>query len=133
MAVQIVRPTTAFNDTSRSTKRPRVKEGSHLAFIRSLPCLACGRPGPSEAAHIRMGDPRFAKRPTGGGEKPSDRWVTPLCSECHRTGPDAQHSRNEREWWASRGIDAIVVAAALHAETGDHEAAAVILRHKGDA
>lgn len=131
MAVQIVRPATAFQDTSRRRKQPRVKEESHLAFIRSLPCCVCGKHGPSEAAHIRMADARYAKRASGTAEKPSDRFTVPLCPRCHRLGPDAQHSMNERVFWEIQKIDVIVVAAALHAFSGDEEAAALILRTRG--
>lgn len=131
MAVQIVRPATAFQETNRRRKQPRVKQEAHLAFIRSLPCCVCGKHGPSEAAHIRMSDARYAKRGTGGAERPSDRWAVPMCPHHHRTGPDAQHSMNERVFWEHQGIDVIVVAAALHAFSGDEEAAELILRTRG--
>src|SRR3546814_4861401 len=62
--------------------------------IRDLPCLVCGT-APVEAAHIRSGSLQFAKRPTGGAEKPSDKWSLPLCAEHHRTGDMAQHRSEE--------------------------------------
>src|SRR5262245_62981078 len=61
-------------------KRPRQKSETHLDFVRSLPCLICGDNTSTEAAHIRMGDASIAKRPTGMGEKPSDRKSTRLNS-----------------------------------------------------
>jgi hypothetical protein len=38
------------------------------------------------------------------GEKPDDRRTLPLCAQHHLTGPDAQHSSNERRWWEQWGI-----------------------------
>ncbi|XWN29715.1 MAG: hypothetical protein ROR55_19755 [Devosia sp.] len=131
MSLRIVRPDTAFADTGRRNKRPRAHEVDHLAFIRGLPCLCCHARPPSEAAHIRMADRRFAKRATGMAERPDDRWAVPLCSMCHREGPDAQHRANEAAWWREQGIDAVVVAAALHAYTGDEESARDILKMRG--
>lgn len=115
---EIERPATAFQGTK--TKRPRVHDRDHLTFIRGLPCLICGKHG-SEAAHVRYGDDRYKKRETGGAEKPDDKWTVPLCAEHHRTGPDAQHNANERDWWASKGIDPLHLALMLFAHSGEDE------------
>jgi len=49
----------------------------HLAFVRQLPCVACGKAAPSESAHVRTGT-------DGGiGMKPGDRYTVPLCINCH--------------------------------------------------
>jgi hypothetical protein len=40
------------------------------------------------------------------GEKSSDKWALPLCGKHHRE----QHSMNEREFWASYGIDPFALA-----------------------
>ena len=78
---------------------------AHLKFIRSLPCLACGKFPPSQAAHIRCGT-------DGGiGLKPSDRYVVPLCDACHA----AQHQLGERSFWAAVDIDPLPYASALWA------------------
>ncbi|MGH6725120.1 MAG: hypothetical protein ACREB8_01075 [Pseudolabrys sp.] len=113
-------------DTLRQ-RRPRVQDAAHLAWIRTLPCLVTGRREGIEAAHVRYSDPRFAKRQAGIGEKPDDRWTVPLHHETHRTGPEAQHNSNERAWWVARGIDPVMVAAALYANSGDDDAAHQIL------
>ena len=67
---------------------PRVEDAKYLARIRELPCCVCGRPGPSDAAHIRMSDAawggHWGKRSTGMQEKPSDRWALPLCRPSYR-------------------------------------------------
>ncbi len=85
-------------------RQPRVREPAYLNWIRSLPCLNCGKPPRSEAAHIRAGYPADGWRPTGMQERPSDRRTAPLCRSCHRDGPKAQHAAGERSWWEARGI-----------------------------
>jgi hypothetical protein len=65
-----------------------VRDKKHLNFIRSLPCLICGVFG-SEAAHLRKGT-------DGGiGLKPSDKFTTPLCHNCHAE----QHRVGELRFW----------------------------------
>lgn len=109
---------------SRGIKRAREQAHDHLRFVHGLPCLVCGAPG--ECAHIRMGNMLRGKPPTGKSEKPSDKWVVPLCPDHHRNGPDAQHNMNEAEWWARQGIDPIATAALLWTVTGDQAAAELI-------
>lgn len=86
----------------------------HREFVQSLPCIACGKPAPSECAHIRSG--------TDGGTslKPSDRFCLPLCGPfgCHAW----QHQIGEAEFFGRLGIDALDFAARLWAVTGDREA-----------
>ncbi len=56
----------------------------YKAWIRTLPCLACGIEGQSEAAHTG----------TDGGMrmKASDFSCVPLCPNCHTQNPDAYHT-----------------------------------------
>ena len=54
-------------------RQPRIEDAAHLAFVRTLPCLVCGRPGPNDPAHIRAAAPTYGKRRTGMGEKPDDK------------------------------------------------------------
>ncbi len=54
----------------------RQRDHAYFAWIRSLPCLVCGRI-PSEAAHL--GTRSF-------GQKCSDRHSGPLCAWDHRLG-----------------------------------------------
>lgn len=92
-------------------REPRVEDPAYLAYVRTLPCLICRRPG-SDPAHLRTGSRQYGKPPTGMGEKPSDRWVLPLC----RTHHDDQHRNNELEWWRRQGIpDPFAIAVALYA------------------
>jgi hypothetical protein len=58
----------------------------YLAWIRSLPCVACGKWSAdsrrTEAAHTG---------PHGLSQKASDLTCIPLCALCHREGPNAIH------------------------------------------
>ncbi len=121
MALRIVRPDTAFA-LSTGRKRPRVHSATHLEWLRTLPCAVTGG-APVEAAHIRYGDMTYGKRETGKSEKPDDKWCLPLSPVEHRK----QHAMNEREYWRSVGIDPLLVALKLWANTGDDRAAEVIL------
>lgn len=121
----IQRPPTAFSAPRQ--RKPRKKAGEHLAAIRELSCLTCGA-RPVEAAHIRMACLAFGKRETGMAEKPSDQWTLPLCSTCHRTGPDAQHAGAELGFYQEHSIDPFVVAMSLWAASPDIEAMEHIVR-----
>ena len=59
-----------------------------MAWIRTLPCIACGVEGRSEAAHTG----------TDGGMsmKASDYSCVPLCSDCHTQAPGAYHRVGKR-------------------------------------
>jgi hypothetical protein len=90
---------------------PRQRDEKYLDYIRSLPCCLCGNDVGVEAAHLRVGSINDDKRDTGMGEKSSDRWALPLCARHHRL----QHSMNEREFWASYGLDPFALAMHFHA------------------
>lgn len=89
-------------------KATRQKDEAHLALIRQLPCLCCGKP--SEAAHVRMASAIHGKQ-SGIGEKPSDMWALPLCHEHHME----QHREGENEFWARLKIDPIALCLKLKA------------------
>src|SRR5215472_3426577 len=83
---------------SRARHKPDLRRAAtHLAYIRQLPCMTCGRAPPNEAAHVRRG--------TDGatGVKPSDRFALPLCPAHH----SSQHRRGELTFWSSLGIDPV--------------------------
>lgn len=107
-------------------KRPRVKDDGYLAFIRELPCCICKDNTSTEAAHLRMGGLYYGKRQTGWG-KPSDLWVTPLCSEHHRL----QHDMGEGKFWDAYKIDPFVLCLSLKAAEYDYETAELILERQG--
>lgn len=91
---------------------------SHQNFIRSLPCLACGRRPVlgyrNECAHIRLPLPAKHQKDRGGTQfKPADRWTVPLCQGCH----EEQHE-GEQTFWADLGIDPIDAASLLWTLSG---------------
>jgi hypothetical protein len=112
-------------------RQPRKESHDHLDFIRQLPCVVCGRPNETQAAHVRFASTQHGKHYTGAGRKPDDRWTVPLCGCCHLTGPEAQHKSNEFAWWCLQGIDPLVIAALLysHSCAGDAEAAEAVCIH----
>lgn len=64
-------------------KKKRIKDPELLATIRTLPCIACGRPGPSDAAHV-------TSRGAGGDDVAAN--VLSLC----RTHHQIQHLKGFR-------------------------------------
>lgn len=86
--------------TELAQRHPRIEYPAYLAYVRTLPCLACRKAPPSDPAHLRSAARRYGKRLTGMQEKSDDKWALPLCRADH----DAQHRANELEWWAGQGI-----------------------------
>lgn len=96
---------------SPTKQRPGMSE-AHLAAVRKLQCCVCGKPGPSEAHHLRI--------ERGMGQKAPDRCTVPLCWEDHIGGTHLVGSKKEGKWFADRGIaDVEGMAAALWNATGD--------------
>lgn len=130
---RIIRPDTAFSVVKTKQKRPRIEDAEHLKWIRTLRCCICGAPNP-DPAHIRSSSAVHGKGETGGQQKASDKWTTPLCRSHH----DEQHNYCEERkgaagtsellWWASKGIDPFGLALALHSCSGDDEIAEGILQ-----
>ena len=123
---KIERPPTAFTGSSRY-RRPRQRAGTHLKWIRTLPCVICGRRGNIHAAHLRAASPRYGKLAVGIAQKPDDSWTTPLCIEHHILGETAQHRDQELSFWKQHEIDPFVLALALWRASGDDELAFLIL------
>jgi hypothetical protein len=93
-------------------KRYLRRRPQHLVFVRQLPCVACGKAAPSEAAHVRTGT-------DGGiGVKPGDRYAVPLCTACHAR----QHRIGELSFWSARRVDPLNVALRLWTVSGDIKA-----------
>jgi hypothetical protein len=89
---------------ARGKPKPNLRRRvQHLAFVRQLPCVACGKAAPSHAAHVRAG--------TDGGVamKPGDRYAVPLCSACHAK----QHRVGELTFWSALRFDPVNVALRL--------------------
>jgi len=80
------------------TLRHRNKE--HLRFLRTQPCLICGRQ-PSDPHHLRFAQPQAL------GRKVSDEFVVPLCRTHHR---EAHRASREIAWWQAQGIAPLAAA-----------------------
>ena len=64
----------------------------HVEAVKSLPCVVCQAPPPSDAHHCICD--RY------GTKKPCDCHTIPLCRVCHLDGPNAIH--NGKESWVAR-------------------------------
>lgn len=95
-------------------REPRLVDPAYLRWLRKKPCCVCGKPAPSDAAHIRFGSEAYGKRNVGMAEKPDDRWAIPLCRECHTS----QHSENEQEWWRRKRMLPLLLARKFYSEFG---------------
>ena len=102
-------PRTVAHGKPKLNFRKRVQ---HLAFIRQLPCVACGKAAPSDAAHVRTGTDG------GVGMKPADRYAVPLCTACHAK----QHRVGELSFWSALRFDPLNVALRLWTVSADLEA-----------
>jgi hypothetical protein len=82
-------------------KQPKPERGTkaakqHLLRVKSLPCVICGKPGPSDAHHVICD--RY------GSRKVSDFEVIPLCKNHHQDGPEAIHN-GKASWVEKHGPD----------------------------
>jgi hypothetical protein len=85
------------------------KNGSYLAFIRSLPCAVSGSRSDIEAAHLSFACTHLGHYGRAKSSKAPDRWALPLSAESHRQ----QHSGNEKLFWDRNGIDPHILALAI--------------------
>lgn len=100
--------------TYKHDKREGMSE-KHLKCIRQLPCCVSGETQGTEAHHLMQTGER------GMGMKSPDKYAVPLNWRRHTGGVHANGSKNETEWFAEQGIDALALAACLWATTGDLE------------
>jgi hypothetical protein len=121
---RITRPAAPGSLLKRLEPAPKIilpgrdNDPGYLELVRGCPCLYCGMDPCGEAAHLRMASAAFGKA-SGLGKRPADRWALPLCGPDHRINRDAQHRRNEAEFWATLGINAPLVATRLYVQRGD--------------
>lgn len=106
-------------------KRDGMSE-AHLALIRKLPCLGCGKAGPSDAHHLlRAEDDSGLRIVKSASQTQADKWAIPLCHwDCHEMAPTSLHlsPMDEEEWLMVRGVDGRAVARALWAASPDEDA-----------
>ena len=62
-------------------KRRTSVQSAHLARIKSLPCAACGRSGPSDAHHVKV----------TLAQSRIDELTAPLCRKCHQDSKNSAH------------------------------------------
>jgi len=100
---------------STPTRKGRPRDEHYKAWIRTLPCVACGVEGRSEAAHTG----------TDGGMsmKASDYSCVPLCSDCHTQAPDAYHRIGKRAVEIGHGLCCARIVARLNREWREMRAA----------
>lgn len=108
-------------------KPGRLRDRDHLDWIKTLPCLACGRRPPCDPAHLRFNhaDPVFKG---AAGLKPPDSLVVALCRACHN-----REEAGKLTFWAgcmARGIhDPIGVAYRLRRISGDTDRGFAAIAH----
>jgi hypothetical protein len=78
----------------------------YRAWIRSLPCCACGTLQFVEASHTG--------KDGGMRQKSSDYSCVPLCSLCHRVGPQAYHWIGKDAFEKLHGLDLARLAKRLN-------------------
>ena len=120
MSQQIVKPHQfqAFRERTKPKREPRrMVDDKHLAFIRSLPCLASDYSclGDIEAHHL-LGLPDNSR---GGALKAGDRWTIPLCRAHHGD----LHMNGERKFLDWHGIAYPPALAALLYQLSGNETA----------
>ena len=91
-----------------STRKGPPRDEDYKAWIRTLPCVACGMEGRSEAAHTGADG--------GMSMKASDYSCVPLCADCHAGAPGAYHRIGRREFERARGLCFADVVARLSEE-----------------
>lgn len=100
----------------RPAKQPRPGDSAaHVAMVRQLPCVVCGK-RPVEAHHLlRVGD----QLPKGMSRKNEDRWCVPLCAAHHH---DLHWHGDEEAFLVDYNVDGRALARALWANRGDQDA-----------
>jgi hypothetical protein len=81
---------------STPTRRGPSRDEDYKAWIRTLPCCACGVEGRSEAAHTGSDG--------GMSQKASDYSCVPLCPDCHTQAPGAYHRVGKRAFERRHGL-----------------------------
>ena len=72
------------------------RSSAYLAWIRTQPCVVCGRTRWIEAAHTGL---------RGLGQKSSDFSAIPLCGAHHRTAKDSYHRLGHRKFAQLHNLD----------------------------
>ncbi|MDX2265397.1 MAG: hypothetical protein NW215_10545 [Hyphomicrobiales bacterium] len=100
------KPMRARNPKAAALKREGMSRG-YRESVRRLPCCTCGMCPPSDPHHLKNGTGE-----RGMGLKSTDKWLVPLCRECH-DDVERAGSTNEPGWFRAHGVDALVLARRL--------------------
>ena len=110
-------------NSERYKQRPGMSD-EHLALVRALPCVVCGKEPCGEVHHLNSGTGE-----RGAGLRSTDKWGVPLCRIDHDIVERAG-SRREVSTFEAWGIDAHVLAQDLWAATGSLERMrAIVVAH----
>ena len=93
---------------SSPTRKGPPRDEDYKAWIRTLPCVACGIEGRSEASHTGSGG--------GMRMKASDYACVPLCSGCQTQVPRAYHRMRKRAFELRLGVSFAGIVAQLNRE-----------------
>lgn len=95
-----LRRTSALRARRRRKRRESAwRSPKYLAWVRSLPCVMCGRP--ADDAHHLVGIGHFG----GMGTKASDELTMPVCREHHDEIHRTSELWPEQEQWVARTQD----------------------------
>jgi hypothetical protein len=95
----------------------------HRKMVKRLPCLVCGKNGPSDPHHLKRALPTNER---GASRKAADRYLIPLCRDPLNDHGNGCHEKAEgtddEAWLAENGIDGRAIAGALWRATGELDA-----------
>lgn len=98
-----MRKVSAKRAAYRASKEGKIASG-HIAAVKSMPCVTCGKTGPSDAHHCRSqppdGEKHHYRRLPAAGRRSSDFDTIPLCRSCHSARHEAP-----AVWVAAHGPD----------------------------
>lgn len=89
--MSIVPPRAIYQKPEKCTKSAAAHR-RHVDAVKSLPCVICQAPPPSDAHHFQHG--RY------GTSRPCDCNTMPMCRKCHREYHDGKHT-----WAKKHGND----------------------------
>jgi hypothetical protein len=90
-----------------TTSRGPARDERYRAWVRSLPCAACGIEPAGEAAHTGSDG--------GMQQKASDFSCIPLCRVCHTVGPYAYHRIGKKAFARRHALDIVTLTERLNA------------------
>ena len=90
----------------RKERRGPSRDSCYRAWVRTLPCVACGSRWQIEAAHTGSEG--------GMSQKASDYSCVPLCRSCHTAGRFAYHRVGRLEFETRYGVDFVDLVRALN-------------------